>query len=130
MPLWKKAAKCNRISKLVSDHIHSPHKRGGSLVVETGFPTSLVDLFVKNRDRLKKPSKKKKKSDQESIPMPNSPSVSPVSENSELGLPSVRINLASEKVNWLNCKDTPSTITVCQHHPLNYKTHQLHPLNY
>ncbi|KAF7151191.1 hypothetical protein RHSIM_Rhsim02G0163100 [Rhododendron simsii] len=99
MPLWKKAAKCNRISKLVSDHIHSPHKRGGSLVVETGFPTSLVDLFVKNRDRLKKPSKKKKKFDQESIPMPNSPSVSPVSENSELGLPSVRVNLASEKVN-------------------------------
>ncbi|XP_058196450.1 uncharacterized protein LOC131312583 [Rhododendron vialii] len=102
MPLWKKAAKCNRISKLVSDHIHSPHKRGGSLVVETGFPTSLVDLFVKNRDRLKKPSKKKKKSNQESIPMPNSPSVSPVSENSELGLPSVRVNLASEKVNLVS----------------------------
>ncbi|KAI8568507.1 hypothetical protein RHMOL_Rhmol02G0205600 [Rhododendron molle] len=99
MPLWKKAAKCNRISKLVSDHIHSPHKRGGSLVVETGFPTSLVDLFVKNRDRLKKPSKKMKKSDQESIPIPNSPLVSPVSENSELGLPSVHVNLASEKVN-------------------------------
>lgn len=29
-------------------------------MVETGFPTSLIDLFVKNRDRLKKPSKKSK----------------------------------------------------------------------
>lgn len=28
--------------------------------METGFPTSLIDLFVKNRDRLKKPSKKSK----------------------------------------------------------------------
>jgi hypothetical protein len=36
-------------------------KRGNSLVVETGFPTSLVDLFVKNRERLKKPTGKKKK---------------------------------------------------------------------
>ncbi|GAB4840670.1 hypothetical protein Ancab_021437 [Ancistrocladus abbreviatus] len=56
--LWKKA-KGNRISRLVSD-FRSPEKRGSSLVVETGFPTSLVDLFVKNRDRLRKPSKKKR----------------------------------------------------------------------
>ncbi|WOL15357.1 hypothetical protein Cni_G24138 [Canna indica] len=33
--------------------------RGGSLVVQTGFPTSLADLIVKNRGRLKKPSRKK-----------------------------------------------------------------------
>lgn len=59
MPLpWKKT-KVNRISRIVAD-LQSP-KRGGSLVVETGFPTSLIDLFVKNRDRLKKPSLKKKK---------------------------------------------------------------------
>ncbi|CAK9175418.1 unnamed protein product [Ilex paraguariensis] len=59
MPLpWKKA-KRSRISQLVADHLNTP-KHGGSLVVETGFPTSLVDLFVKNRDRLKKPSKKKR----------------------------------------------------------------------
>ncbi|KDP23865.1 hypothetical protein JCGZ_27134 [Jatropha curcas] len=58
MPLpWKKA-KVSRISRLVAD-LQQP-KSGKSLVVETGFPTSLVDLFVKNRDRLKKPSKKKK----------------------------------------------------------------------
>ncbi|GAV65629.1 hypothetical protein CFOL_v3_09144 [Cephalotus follicularis] len=54
MPLpWKKT----RISRLVAD-LQSP-KRGGSLVVETGFPTSLIDLFVKNRDRLKKKKKSK-----------------------------------------------------------------------
>lgn len=59
MPLpWKKA-KVTRISRIVAD-LQSP-KRGGSLVVQTGFPTSLIDLFVKNRDRLKKPSTKKKK---------------------------------------------------------------------
>ncbi|PON50303.1 hypothetical protein PanWU01x14_223890 [Parasponia andersonii] len=59
MPLpWKKA-KVTRISRIVAD-LQSP-KRGGSLVVQTGFPTSLIDLFVKNRDRLKKPSRKKKK---------------------------------------------------------------------
>ncbi|XP_042413578.1 uncharacterized protein LOC122002467 [Zingiber officinale] len=34
---------------------------GGSLVVQTGFPTSLADLFLKNRSRLKVPSRKKRK---------------------------------------------------------------------
>lgn len=62
MPLpWKKT-KVSRISRLVAD-FQSPPKRGGSLVVQTGFPTSLVDLFVKNRDRLKKQSKKKSQSE-------------------------------------------------------------------
>ncbi|KAJ0247129.1 hypothetical protein HA466_0165820 [Hirschfeldia incana] len=55
---WKKS-KSGRISRFVSDLQQSP-KRGGSLVVETGFPTSLIDLFVKNRDRLKKSSSKRK----------------------------------------------------------------------
>ncbi|RXH98871.1 hypothetical protein DVH24_011196 [Malus domestica] len=50
--------RANRISQFVAD-LQSP-KRGGSLVVQTGFPTSLIDLFVKNRDHLKKPSKKNK----------------------------------------------------------------------
>ncbi|PSS29016.1 DNA-directed RNA polymerase subunit beta like [Actinidia chinensis var. chinensis] len=60
MPLpWKKAKKCNRITQLVADHLNSP-KHGGPLVVETGFPISLVDLFVKNRDILKKSTKKKR----------------------------------------------------------------------
>ncbi|KAF4398378.1 hypothetical protein G4B88_025357 [Cannabis sativa] len=67
MPLpWKKS-KVTRISRIVAD-LQSP-KRGGSLVVETGFPTSLIDLFVKNRDRLKKHSnsKKKKKKDNKKV---------------------------------------------------------------
>ncbi|KAJ4957985.1 hypothetical protein NE237_025096 [Protea cynaroides] len=60
MPLpWKKS-KVGRISRLVAD-LRSPPKHGGSLVVETGFPTSLIDLIVKNRDRLKNKKKKKKK---------------------------------------------------------------------
>ncbi|CAN7031879.1 hypothetical protein BRARA_H01047 [Brassica rapa] len=58
MPLpWKKS-KSGRISRLVSDLQQSP-KHGGSLFVETGFPTSLIHLFVKNRDRLKKSSSKR-----------------------------------------------------------------------
>lgn len=62
MPLLWKKTKVSRISRLVAD-FQSPPKRGGSLVVQTGFPTSLVDLFVKNRDRLKKQSKKKSQSE-------------------------------------------------------------------
>ncbi|KGN65904.1 uncharacterized protein LOC105436120 [Cucumis sativus] len=65
MPLlpWK-TTRASRISQIVAD-LHSP-KRASSLVVETGFPTSIVDLFVKHRDRLRKhsarrKSKKKKK---------------------------------------------------------------------
>uniref|UniRef100_A0A803LLK2 Uncharacterized protein n=1 Tax=Chenopodium quinoa TaxID=63459 RepID=A0A803LLK2_CHEQI len=58
--LWKKQ-KGNRISRLVADLQTGP-KRGGSLVVETGFPTSLIDQFVKNRDKLKKPKSKHHKS--------------------------------------------------------------------
>ncbi|KAJ9163193.1 hypothetical protein P3X46_022891 [Hevea brasiliensis] len=62
MPLpWKKA-KVSRISRIVAD-LQPP--KPNSLVVETGFPTSLVDLFVKNRDRFKKPIKKKKKQQQQ-----------------------------------------------------------------
>jgi hypothetical protein len=57
---WKKV-KSTRISRLVNDHLHKSQKRrdGSSLVVETGFPTSLVDLFIKNREKLRKLSKKK-----------------------------------------------------------------------
>ncbi|KAL5558085.1 hypothetical protein UlMin_034296 [Ulmus minor] len=59
MPLpWKKT-KVTRISQIVAD-LQSP-KHGRPLVVETGFPTSLIDLFVKNRNCLKTPSIKKKK---------------------------------------------------------------------
>ncbi|PRQ29771.1 hypothetical protein RchiOBHm_Chr5g0017411 [Rosa chinensis] len=67
MPLpWKKT-RVGRISQMVAD-LQSP-KKGGSLVVQTGFPASLIDLFVKNRDRLRKRSKnnnKKKNSEKRS----------------------------------------------------------------
>ncbi|KAA8519322.1 hypothetical protein F0562_013578 [Nyssa sinensis] len=83
MPLpWKKA-KFTRVSQFVADHLHS-QKRGGSLVVQTGFPTSLIDLFVKNRDRLKK-APKRKQFEAAADPLPisplrpsNSPAVSPL----------------------------------------------------
>lgn len=93
MPLpWKKT-KVTRISRIVAD-LQSP-KRGGSLVVETGFPTSLIDLFVKNRDRLKKPSikkkKKKKKTNQNDTNQPQNDTddfvtSDPITANSHSGL--------------------------------------------
>ncbi|XP_076942566.1 uncharacterized protein LOC143612473 [Bidens hawaiensis] len=55
---WKKNTRRNRFSQLVADHLQSP-KRGGSLVVETGFPTSIIDLYVRNRGRFRKSSVKK-----------------------------------------------------------------------
>ncbi|XP_011039270.1 PREDICTED: uncharacterized protein LOC105135889 [Populus euphratica] len=65
MPLpWKKS-RVSRFSRLVAD-LQSP-KRGNSLVVETGFPTSLIDLFHKNRERLKKLTAKKKKRRQQQL---------------------------------------------------------------
>ncbi|KAF9667158.1 hypothetical protein SADUNF_Sadunf16G0304000 [Salix dunnii] len=65
MPLpWKKT-RVSRFSRLVAD-LQSP-KRGNSLVVETGFPTSLIDLFHKNRERLRKPTAKKKKRRQQQL---------------------------------------------------------------
>ncbi|XP_010434262.1 PREDICTED: uncharacterized protein LOC104718251 [Camelina sativa] len=69
MPLpWKKS-KSSRISRFVTDLQQSP-KHGGSLVVETGFPTSLIDLFVKNRDRLKKQSSKRVNNNNNKTPAP------------------------------------------------------------
>ncbi|GMI86122.1 hypothetical protein HRI_002281500 [Hibiscus trionum] len=55
---WKKTKVTRRIARLVAG-LHQSPKRGGSLVVETGFPTSLVDLFVKYSYRLRKSSKRK-----------------------------------------------------------------------
>lgn len=70
MPLpWKKkksgggGGTSGRISRFMDD-LQSPSKRGGSLVVETGFPTFLIDLFVKNRDRMDKSSKRSKREKQ------------------------------------------------------------------
>ncbi|XP_076918178.1 uncharacterized protein LOC143578496 [Bidens hawaiensis] len=69
---WKKKTKRNRFSQLVADHLQSP-KRGGSLVVETGFPTSIIDLYVRNRGRFRKSSvKKQSECDYESNPFVDS----------------------------------------------------------
>ncbi|KAK7319320.1 hypothetical protein RJT34_04039 [Clitoria ternatea] len=46
-----------RISQIIAN-LHSP-KRASSLVLQTGFPTSLIDLFVKNRTRFRKPKPEK-----------------------------------------------------------------------
>lgn len=87
---WKKKHTGTRISRIVAD-LQSPPKRGGSLVVETGFPTSLIDLFVKNRDRLKKKSSKINKSNKAHLqiqptfppsPPPSVPEASTVSGSS------------------------------------------------
>ncbi|KAF8091320.1 hypothetical protein N665_0448s0036 [Sinapis alba] len=56
---WNKL-KTGRLSRFMSELQQSP-KSGGIMVVETGFPTSLIHLFVKNRDRLKKSSSKTKR---------------------------------------------------------------------
>ncbi|CAF2041455.1 BnaA09g17100D [Brassica napus] len=56
---WNKQ-KTGRLSRFMSELQQSP-KRGGIMVVETGFPTSLIHLFVKNRDRLKKSSSRTKR---------------------------------------------------------------------
>ncbi|KAL5565090.1 hypothetical protein UlMin_028254 [Ulmus minor] len=59
MPLpWKKT-KVTKISQIVAN-LQSP-KHGRLLVVKNGFPTSLIDLFINNRDCLKMPSMKNKK---------------------------------------------------------------------
>ncbi|OIW00782.1 hypothetical protein TanjilG_19587 [Lupinus angustifolius] len=57
MPLpWKKH-KVTPLSQIVADL--QPPKHGSSFVLEPGFPTSLVDLFVKNRTRFRKYKTKK-----------------------------------------------------------------------
>ena len=88
MPFLGKKVKSGRISQLVNDHLHNSQKRrdGSSLVVETGFPTSLIDLFIKNREKLKSPSKKKRRNppisdsddqliEKSSTPFPPPPSI-------------------------------------------------------
>ncbi|KAI9102177.1 hypothetical protein K1719_023687 [Acacia pycnantha] len=56
MPLpWKKN-KITRISQIVAD-LQTP-KHGSFLVVETNFPTSLIDTIVKNQSRFQKRNSK------------------------------------------------------------------------
>ncbi|KAM0043143.1 hypothetical protein Hdeb2414_s0010g00337811 [Helianthus debilis subsp. tardiflorus] len=57
---WKTKTRRNRFSQFVADHFHLP-KRRRSMVVETGFPTSLIDLYVRHRGTFGKSSDKKQK---------------------------------------------------------------------
>ncbi|QCD77388.1 hypothetical protein DEO72_LG1g1011 [Vigna unguiculata] len=86
---WKKN-RVPRISQIVAD-LQSP-KRGGSLVVETGFPTSLIDLFVKNRSRFRKHRTKKPPPPEvpDPPPPPPSPANSPPPSQPDLRLPNPR----------------------------------------
>lgn len=52
---WKNKTRRNRFSQLVTNHLQST-------LVETGFPMSLIDLYVRNRGRFRKPFAKKQSS--------------------------------------------------------------------
>ncbi|CAJ1963006.1 unnamed protein product [Sphenostylis stenocarpa] len=87
---WKKN-RVPRISQIVAD-LQSP-KRGGSLVVETGFPTSLIDLFVKNRSRFRKHRSRKPPPPDvpDPPPPPPSPATSPPPPHPEPRVPNPQI---------------------------------------
>ncbi|XP_008439534.1 uncharacterized protein LOC103484301 [Cucumis melo] len=114
MPLpWKKT-KPNRISRIVADL--QPPSRATSLVVETGFPTSVVDLFVKNRDRIKRHSLRKPKHKQhsthvsESLAPPPTPSLSP--DNSP------RLPEHEDVVVTASCSTAGRKVDGLQHRPI------------
>ncbi|CAK8531431.1 unnamed protein product [Lathyrus sativus] len=109
---WKKKNRVTRISQIVAD-LQSP-KRGRSLFVETGFPTSLIDLFVKNRNRFKK-SRFKKPVHSENIdpspppPPPSSPVLypSPSSESPFHGVSSEEIPTPGENTDEAAVGEAP-----------------------
>ncbi|KAL1226017.1 hypothetical protein V5N11_008749 [Cardamine amara subsp. amara] len=97
---WKKT-KPSRISRFMSEFQQSP-KRGVSLIVETGFPTLLIDLFFKNRDRLKKsPSKRFQRLERQIQTAPNASSL--LNQNTILEKPQRKQAVLSkiEKVNFV-----------------------------
>ncbi|RAL50213.1 unnamed protein product [Cuscuta campestris] len=53
---WKKAKGTARISQMVKDQFRRRKTAASPLLVQTGFPTSLVDLILKNHERFNKPS--------------------------------------------------------------------------
>nr|VDC90545.1 unnamed protein product [Brassica rapa] len=98
--LWKKP-KSGRLSRFMSEFQQSP-KRGGSLVVQTGFPASLIDLFVKNRDRLKKSSSKTKRIQRQIQTAPNASL--PVNKDARLEKPVARKSIRN-KIENVNLVD-------------------------
>ncbi|CAA0407474.1 unnamed protein product [Arabidopsis thaliana] len=90
---WKKP-KSSRILRFISEFQQSPF-------VETGFPTSLIDLFFKNRDRLKKsPSKRFQRIERQIRTAPNASSLS--NQDTIFEKPS-RIKTVRSKVEKVNC---------------------------
>ncbi|CAH9117054.1 unnamed protein product [Cuscuta epithymum] len=75
---WKKGKTRTRISQFVNDQFRRNRKSAAAspLVVETGFPTSLVDLIVNHRDRFKmlpSPSLRSKQKNPPPPPPPHQP---------------------------------------------------------
>lgn len=69
MPLlWTNKNRVNRVFQIVAD-LHST-KRGSSFAFQTGFPTSLIDLLIKNRTRFTKPNSNKPFQTPTSDPLP------------------------------------------------------------
>lgn len=69
MPLlWTNKNRVTRVFQIVAD-LHSS-KRASSFTVQTGFPTSLIDLLIKNRTRFTKPNSSKPFQTQTSDPLP------------------------------------------------------------
>ncbi|CAN7027244.1 unnamed protein product [Brassica rapa subsp. trilocularis] len=94
MSLLCKKPKSGRLSRFMSEFHQSP-KRGGIMVVETGFPTSLVDLFFKNRDRLKKYSSKTKRIQRLIETAPNASL--PVNPDASLDIPNKKVSLVGRR---------------------------------
>ncbi|KAJ0262660.1 hypothetical protein HA466_0031700 [Hirschfeldia incana] len=94
MSLLSKKPKSGRLSRFMSEFQQSP-KRGGIMVVETGFPTSLIDLFFKNRDRLKKYSSKTKRIQRLIETAPNASS--PVNPDASPEKPVTRSKIEKER---------------------------------
>ncbi|CAH8289431.1 unnamed protein product [Eruca vesicaria subsp. sativa] len=90
---WNKQ-KPGRLSRFMSELQQSP-KHGGIMVVETGFPTSLIHLFFKNRDRLRKSSSRTKRILHQIQTAPNASS--PVTTDAVLEKP---VLSKTEKVNF------------------------------
>ncbi|CAL9242019.1 unnamed protein product [Arabidopsis halleri] len=90
---WKKP-KSSRILRFMSEFQQSPF-------VETGFPTSLIDLFFKNHDRLKKsPSKRFQRIERQIQTAPNASSLT--NQDAVLEKPT-RIKTVRSKIEKVNC---------------------------
>ncbi|CAK8578137.1 unnamed protein product [Lathyrus sativus] len=71
MPIpWINKTRVTQFSQIIAD-LHSSKRGASSIVVQTGFPASLVDLLIKNRSRFTRP--RSDKSFHRQTPDPPSP---------------------------------------------------------